>query len=79
MTVSGSSSMMTLTSERTSPRPSEIFCLPSAVSPDARRPSIALEIEHARRSPHTLDWMSASGRPRLRSGKARLSRTVIVS
>ena len=42
MTVSGSSNMMTLTSERTSPRPSEIFCLPSAVRPAARRSSIAL-------------------------------------
>ena len=46
MTVSGSSNMMTLTSERTRPRPSEIFCLPSAVSPEARLLERRLELEH---------------------------------
>ncbi|MCY1305227.1 hypothetical protein D9M70_550210 [compost metagenome] len=72
MTVSGSSNRMALTSLRTRPRPSEIFCFWSAVSPRAvffaqpPRPIISI-VSLTRRS------TSASGTCRLRKGKARLS------
>ena len=63
---------------RTSPRPSEIRCLASAVSPRALRPQLAGELEQLG---DFLDprAASASPTPRLRSGKARLSNTVMVS
>ncbi len=44
--LSGSSNRMALTSVRTRPRPREIFCLPSAVRPDARLSSVGGEIVH---------------------------------
>ena len=52
ITVSGSSSMIAFTSERTRPRPSEIFCLPSAVRPDARERQHRSEIEQLRDLAH---------------------------
>ncbi len=52
MTVSGSSNRMALTSERTSPRPSEIFCFWSAVSPRAFFLAHAGEIDHFQRLAH---------------------------
>ncbi len=78
MTVSGSSNRMALTSDRTRPRPSEIFCFSSAVRPTrlpVGQPLQADALDHfvdAR-----LDLRPCT--PRLRSGKARFSRTVIES
>jgi hypothetical protein len=56
----------------------EIFCLPSALSPAARRPSIPSSSSIAA-TVRTRRSTCASGTPRLRSGKARLSYTVMVS
>ena len=54
------------------PRPMEIFCLLSGVSPDARAPSMSVTSSIAAISV-TRALTRASGTPRLRSGKARLS------
>ncbi|CFP13867.1 Uncharacterised protein [Bordetella pertussis] len=78
ITVSGSSNRMADTSLRTRPRPSEIFCLASAVRPLARRSSTADSSSISAMRP-TRSRICACGTPRLRSGKARLSATVIVS
>ena len=77
-TVSGSSNSMAATSFRTSPRPNETFCLVSADKPAAflLRKSVRssiFAISCTRRS--TL----LPGTPRFRKGKAKLSKTVIVS
>jgi hypothetical protein len=76
--VSGSSNRIAATSLRTSPRPSEIFCLPSAVRPWARWDSAAPRSSISAISVTRL-VTSASPTPRLRSGNARLSNTLIVS
>ena len=78
ITVSGSSSMIAFTSGRTKPRPSEIFCLPSAVSPEARERSIGPRSSSSAIS-RTRAPTLGSATPRFRSGNARLSCTVIVS
>ena len=71
ITVRGSSNMITLTSSRASPRPSEIFCFPSAVRPAARRPSISVRsVISAIASTRCLTWSSAT--PRLRRGKGQI-------
>ena len=70
MTVSGSSNMIALTSERTKPRPSEIFCFSSAVSPEARRASLSCRSSIAATS-RTRASTASDGVARLRSGKAR--------
>ena len=49
MTVSGSSNRIALTSERTSPRPSDIFCFWSAVSPLAFRLGQIGKVDHLKR------------------------------
>ena len=78
MTVSGSSNRIAATSLRTSPRPSEIFCFMSADSPLARlfRSPVSSSISA---TCETRERTSFSGTRRLRSGKARLSCTVMVS
>ncbi len=52
MTVSGSSNRMALTSERTRPRPSEIFCFWSAVRPLARFVRPVGEADHLEHLAH---------------------------
>ena len=78
MTVSGSSKSTAATSRRTRPRPREIFCLASAVSPEARVRRLA-ESSRISATSATRFRTSGSGIFRLRSGKARLSKTVMVS
>ena len=78
MTVSGSSNSTALTSSRTSPRPSEIFCLASAARPAARWSSWP-ESSNISATLATRCLMRSAGTPRLRSGNARFSATVIVS
>jgi hypothetical protein len=77
ITVSGSSNRIALTSSRTRPRPSEIFCFSSAVRP-RRGGACRLHADHLGDFVHALGDIGL-GTPRLRSGKARLSRTVMVS
>jgi hypothetical protein len=76
--VSGSSNSTADTSLRTSPRPSEIFCLASAARPAARWLSWPLMSSISAISP-TRFLICASGTLRLRSGNARFSATVMVS
>ena len=78
MTVSGSSNMITFTSDRTSPRPSEIFCFSSAVSLEARRESLSCKSSIPATS-RTRASTASGGIARLRNGKARFPWTVIVS
>ena len=78
MTVSGSSNSTAFTSDRTRPRPSEIFCLASAVSPRARRLMSRVRSSMAAIS-STRAAICAFGMPRFFSGKARFSATVMVS
>jgi hypothetical protein len=79
ITVSGSSNSTADTSLRTRPRPSEIFCLASAVRPAARLLQLAAQFQHLGDAGPRASRMSDSPSPRLRKGNARFSATVMVS